>query len=71
MANSDVKITGKNTHSGRDAILAIMTGGLTLLGGASKPTYTVEIDGVERKITAKDKDELSDKINKGDWGKES
>ena len=47
-----------------------MTGGLTLLGGTSKPTYTVEIDSVEWKITVKDKDELGDKISKGDWDKE-
>lgn len=70
MANSDVKITDKDTHSGRDAILALFTGGLTLLGGPSKPTYTVEIDGVERKVTARDKDELGEKISNGDWDKD-
>jgi len=32
--------------------------------------FFLSFDGVEQKIMAKDKDELGDKINKGDWGKE-
>lgn len=62
------KVTGKDSHSGRDLISAICTAGISLIAGQSSPTYTVEDEhGNEYKVTAKNSEELGNKIADGDF----
>jgi hypothetical protein len=67
--SKDIEIVEKDTHSGAELVCALATGGLSLiLGGCSKPTYTVRFeDGTEKDITAKDADELGEKISRGEF----
>jgi hypothetical protein len=59
----------KDTHSGTELVCAFVTGGLSLVfGGCTKPTYAVRFaDGTEKEITAKDADELGEKISRGEF----
>jgi hypothetical protein len=69
MAKHEWEIVWKNSNSHEDVICAVFTGGLSLfLGGCSIPTYTIRnSDGVEKQVTARDREELGQRIARGEF----
>jgi hypothetical protein len=69
MAKQDWEVVGKNDHALEEMACAALTGGISLLlGGCSKPTYTIRDEaGNEKKVTARDAKELGERISSGEF----
>lgn len=69
MAN-DFEIVKEDSHAAADLAMCLVTGGVyAMLGGCgSSTTYTVrDSSGTEHDVTARDKDELGEKIKRGEF----
>ena len=71
MAKHGWEIVGKDNNENvlADMMCMAATGGLSLLlGGCNTPTYTIrDEDGVEKQVTARNAEELGEKIAKGEF----
>ncbi len=68
--SNDFEIVKEDSHALADMAMCLVTGGLyAAMGGCgSSTTYTVrDENGIEKEVTARDKDELGEKISRGEF----